>query len=80
MKEKCLQKNMTKNFLYFTLSCIKLLRLQIMSGKISKDYMRFKQGAFVLRQVRGEVDPADLFAKHLPSAGRLGQLVQRLRE
>ena len=34
VKEKCLQKNMTKNFLYFTLSCIKLLlHSQNMSGR-----------------------------------------------
>ena len=36
---------------------------------------RIRQGKFELRKVRGDVNPADLFTKHLESKAKLDQLV-----
>ena len=37
---------------------------------------KVRTGAIQVRKVRGEVNPADLFIKHLPSSVKIGQLVK----
>ena len=37
---------------------------------------KVRTGAIQVRKVRGEVNPADLFTKHLPSSVQIGQLVK----
>ena len=37
---------------------------------------KVRTGAIQVRKVRGDVNPADLFTKHLPSSIKIGQLVK----
>ena len=37
---------------------------------------KLRTGAIQVRKVRGDVDPADLFTKHLPSSIQIAQLVK----